>query len=181
VVASLPHSAAHATTLTLGRTTADFCAGALGCFQRPGGLPEKAVIDNEGCMVKPRQGRAGPPGRRGGGLFGHLLVKPVILRPRFPRAMATLSAPSARSRPRSCPYGDSSRSRNCNTSTTAGPELWPRTVAWQRHHRRVRPKVDDAVRVERGYMRALHGPGIYGASMPLSIHAGRHRPASAVG
>jgi transposase len=60
LVATLPHSAAPAVTFTFGQTTADFCAAALGRYQRLGGLPEKAVIDNESCMVKPRRGLAAP-------------------------------------------------------------------------------------------------------------------------
>jgi transposase len=50
LVASLPHSAAHATTFTFGRTTAEFCHAALGCFVRLGGVPEKAVVDNRGAL-----------------------------------------------------------------------------------------------------------------------------------
>ena len=56
LVTTLPHSAAHATVFTFGRTTADFLVAALGCFERLGGVPEKAVTDNEGCIVKPRRG-----------------------------------------------------------------------------------------------------------------------------
>lgn len=55
-MASLPQSAAHATTSTFGRTTPEFCAALVGCFVRLGGLLDKAVVDNEGCIVKPRLG-----------------------------------------------------------------------------------------------------------------------------
>jgi transposase len=84
LVTTLPHSAAHSTVFTFGRTTPEFCAAALGCFERLGGVPQKAVADNEGCIV------AGRPGGRArltdvvAALFGQLLVKPLILRPRFP-------------------------------------------------------------------------------------------------
>ena len=56
LVATLTHSAAHATYFTFGRTTPEFCAAVLGCFVRLGGLPEKAIVGNESCIVKPRRG-----------------------------------------------------------------------------------------------------------------------------
>ncbi len=84
LVATLPHSAAHATCFTFSRTTPDFMAATLGCFERLGGVPEKAVTDNEGCIVKPRRGGRAQLVDEVAALFGHLLLRPVILRPRFP-------------------------------------------------------------------------------------------------
>ena len=154
LVASLPHSAAHATTFTFGRTTADFCAAALGCFQRLGGLPEKAVIDNEGCMVKPRRGGPARLVDEVAALFGHLLVKPVILRPRFPEGKGQDE--------RTVGYLETSflplRRFESLDDLQFQHDSWARNVAWQRHHRRVGAKVCDAARVERAFLRALPDP-----------------------
>jgi transposase len=154
LVASLPHSAAHAATFTLGRTTADFCAAALGCFQRLGGLPEKAVIDNEACMVKPRRGGPGRLVDEVAAMFGHLLIKPVILRPRFPEGKGQDE--------RTVGYLQTSflplRRFESLDDLQLQHDGWARTVAWQRYHRRIGAKVEQALRVERGYLRALPDP-----------------------
>jgi transposase len=154
LVAGLPHSAAHATTFTFGRTTADFCSAVLGCFQRLGGLPEKAVIDNEGCMVKPRRGGPARLVDEVAALFGHLLVRPVILRPRFPEGKGQDE--------RTVGYLETSflplRRFESLEDLQFQHDRWASTVAWQRYHRRVGAKVDDALRVERGYLRALPDP-----------------------
>jgi transposase len=47
LVASLPHSAAHACVFCLGRTTADFCHALVGCLSRLGGVPAGGVVDND--------------------------------------------------------------------------------------------------------------------------------------
>lgn len=154
LVATLPHSAAHAAVFTFGRTTPEFCAAALGCFARLGGIPEKAVVDNEGCMVKPRRG--GPPRLvdEVAALFGHLLVRPVILRPRFPQGKGqderTVGYLETSFRPlRHFASLDDLQDQH---------DLWARTVAFERHHRRVGAKVAEAWRVERGFLRALPTP-----------------------
>jgi transposase len=154
LVASLPHSAAHATTFTFGRTTAEFCAAALGCFVRLGGLPEKAVIDNESCMVKPRRGGPARLVDEVAALFGHLLIRPVILRPRFPEGKGQDE--------RTVGYLQTSflplRRFGSLQDLQDQHDRWARTVAFERYHRRVGAKVGDAWRVERGFMRALPDP-----------------------
>jgi transposase len=154
LVASLPHSAAHATTFTFGRTTAEFCAAALGCFLRLGGLPEKAVIDNEASMVKPRRGGPARLVDEVAALFGHLLVRPVILRPRFPEGKGQDE--------RTIGYLETSflplRRFDSLEDLQDQHDYWAHTVAFQRYHRRVGAKVGDAFRVERGFMRAVPDP-----------------------
>ena len=153
LVATLPHSAAHATVFTFGRTTADFCIAALGCFVRLGGVPEAAVVDNEGCAVA---GRPGHPRLvdEVAALFGHLLLRPVILRPRFPEGKGQDE--------RTVGYLQSSflplrRFENL-ADMQAQHDTWAQTVAFQRHHRRVGAKVGDAWRVERGFLQHLPDP-----------------------
>jgi hypothetical protein len=154
LVTTLPHSAAHSTVFTFGRTTAEFCAAALGCFERLGGVPENAVADNEGCIVADR-----PSGRARltdevAALFGALLVKPLILRPRFPEGKGQDE--------RTVGYLQTSflplRSFDSLEDLQDQHDDWARNVAFERHHRRVGAKVKDAWRVEKGYLRALPDP-----------------------
>jgi transposase len=154
LVTTLPHSAAHATVFTFGRTTPEFVAAALGCFTRLGGVPEKAVTDNEGCIVKPRRG--GPPRLvdEVAALFGHLLVRPVVLRPRFPEGKGQDE--------RTVGYLETSflplRQFSSLADLQSQHDQWSTDVAFERHHRRVGAKVKEAWAVERGYLRALPDP-----------------------
>ena len=154
LVATLPHSAAHATCFTFSRTTPDFCAAALGCFVRLGGVPEKAVTDNEGCIVKPRRGGRAQLVDDVAALFGRLLLRPVILRPRFPEGKGQDE--------RTVGYLQTSflplRQFDSIEDLQAQHDDWAETVAFERHHRRVGAKVADAWRVERGFLRALPDP-----------------------
>jgi transposase len=154
LVATLPHSAAHATCFTFSRTTADFLAAALGCFVRLGGAPEKAVTDNEGCIVKPRRGGRAQLVDEVAALFGHLLIRPVILRPRFPEGKGQDE--------RTVGYLQTSflplRRFSSLEDLQAQHDDWAKTVAFERYHRRVGAKVSDAWRVERGFLRPLPDP-----------------------
>jgi transposase len=154
LVATLPHSAAHATVFTLGRTTAEFCAAALSCFVRLGGVPEKVITDNEGCIVKPRRGGPARFVDEAASLFGQLLVRPVALRPRFPEGKGQDE--------RTVGYLETSflplRSFSCLGDLQRQHDDWARTVAYERWHRRVGAKVKDAHRVERHFLRALPDP-----------------------
>ena len=57
LVLTLPHSGAHATVFTLGRTVADLCVALVGCLERLGGVPEKLVHDNDASIVATGAGR----------------------------------------------------------------------------------------------------------------------------
>jgi transposase len=154
LVTTLPHSAAHATVFTFARTTPDFCAAALGCFVRLGGVPLKAVTDNEGCIVKPRRGGRARLVDEVAALFGQLLVRPVVLRPRFPEGKGQDE--------RTVSYLQTSflpLRHFCSIEDLQDQhDTWARTVAFERHHRRVGAKVAEALRVERGFLRALPDP-----------------------
>ncbi|HUO48498.1 MAG TPA: IS21 family transposase [Acidimicrobiales bacterium] len=154
LVATLPHSAAHATVFTFGRTTPEFCAAVLGCFHRLGGVPEKAVTDNEGCIVKPRRGGPARLVDDVAALFGKLVVRPVVLRPRFPQGKGQDE--------RTVGYLETSflplRRFDSLADLQAQHDDWARSVAFERHHRRVGAKVKDAWRVERGFLRPLPDP-----------------------
>ena len=154
LVATLPHSAAHATVFTFGRTTNDFCGALVGCLIRLGGVPEKAVVDNEGCIVAGRP--AGRPRLTDdvAALFGQLLLRPVVLRPRFPEGKGQDE--------RTVGYLETSFSPLRRFASLEDLQSqhdgWAQNVAFERYHRRVGAKVKDAWRVERGYLRALPDP-----------------------
>lgn len=154
LVTTLPFSAAHATVFTFGRTTADFCTAFLGCLVRLGGVPEKAVMDNEGAMVAGRRGGRARLTDEVAALFGQLLLRPVVLRPRFPEGKGQDE--------RTVAYLETSflplRRFNCLADLQHQHDAWATAVAFERHHRRVGAKVKDALRAERSYLRALPDP-----------------------
>lgn len=154
LVTTLPHCAAHAAVFTFGRTTADFVAAFLGCLERLGGVPEKMVMDNESAMVKPRRGGPARLTDEVAALFGHLLLRPVVLRPRFPEGKGQDE--------RTVGYLETSflplRHFSCLEDLQCQHDEWAEAVAFERHHRRVGGRVKDALRVERGFLRALPDP-----------------------
>jgi hypothetical protein len=87
-------------------------------------------------------------------LFGQLLIRPVVLRPRFPEGkgqderMVGYLQTSFLPLRRFCSLEDLQHQH----------DEWAELVAYERHHRRVRAKVKDALRVERGFLRALPDP-----------------------
>jgi transposase len=151
LVATLPHSAAHACVFTLARTTADFCPALLGCLARLGGVPGGAVTDNDASIVASRAGGAVRLHHEVAALFGHLGMKAVVLKPRRPESKGQVE--------RTIEYLEGSflplRSFADLEDLQAQHDGWARTVAFERHHRRVGAKVGDALRVERGFLHSL--------------------------
>jgi transposase len=86
LVATLPHSGAHAVVFTLGLTMADFLAALPACLARLGGAAEKAVCDNDASIVARREGGQARLHPEVEALFGALRCKPVVLRPRRPQS-----------------------------------------------------------------------------------------------
>src|SRR6266511_1382789 len=84
LVASLPHSGAHAVVFTLGLTMADFLAALPGCLARLGGVAEKGVCDNDASIVARRERGRARLHPEVAALFGELRLQPVVLRPRRP-------------------------------------------------------------------------------------------------
>jgi transposase len=84
LVATLPHSGAHAVVFTLGLTMADFLAVLPGCLARLGGVAEKAVCDNDASIVARREAGRARLHPEVEALFGALRLQPVVLRPRRP-------------------------------------------------------------------------------------------------
>jgi transposase len=86
LVATLPHSAAHAAVFTFGRTIGDLLPAVLGCFQRLGGVPDKVVCDNDTAIVAERRGGVAILHEEVASFFGQLGTKVVPLRPGDPQA-----------------------------------------------------------------------------------------------
>jgi transposase len=125
LVATLPASAAVRVVFTLARTTAEYCAALLGCLERLGGLPEAVVSDNDAGIVASRRGGVVRLVSEVAALYGALGLRPVVLRPRFPRARAPGNARSATWRPRFCRCARRLTWPSCRPKPTSGRSRWP--------------------------------------------------------
>lgn len=154
LVASLPHSAAHATVFTFSKTTADFCPAMVGCFERLGGVSNGAVLDNDTAMVKPRRAGVVRLVDDVAALFGVLCLRPIVLRPRFPEVKGQGE--------RTIGYLETSflplRRFESIEDLQFQHDSWARTVAFERRPRRLAGTVAEAWRVERGFLAALPNP-----------------------
>jgi transposase len=151
LVASLPHSSAHACVFTFSKTTADFCPAMVGCFERLGDVSRGAVLDNDTAMVKPRRGGRTRLVDDVAALFGALALRPIVLRPRFPEGKGQ--------RERMIGYLQTSflplRRFESIEDLQFQHDHWARTVAFERRPRRLAGTVAEAWRVERGFLAAL--------------------------
>jgi transposase len=154
LVATLPHSAAHAAVFTFGRTVGDLLAAALGCFLRLGGVPDKVVCDNDAAIVAERRGGVAVLHDEVAAFFGQLGTKVVPLRPSDPQAKGQVERTNG--------YLERSflslRTFSDLGDLQAQHDDWAATVAFRRHHRRVGAIVHDAWRAERAFLRALPDP-----------------------
>ena len=154
LVTSLPHSAAHATVFTFSKTTADFCPAFVGCLERLGGVPRAMVLDNDTAMVKPRRGGPAQLVDDVAGLFGALCLKPIVLRPRFPEGKGQDERMIGYLQTSFLPLRRFSSLEDLQHQH----DVWARTVAFERHPRRLAGTVAEAWRVERGFLAALPRP-----------------------
>jgi transposase len=154
LVATLPHSAAHAAVFTFGRTIGDLIPAALGCFQRLGGVPDKVVCDNDTAIVAQRRGGVAILHEEVASFFGQLGTKVVPLRPGDPQAKGQVERTNG--------YLDRSflslRTFSDLHDLQTQHDDWAATVAFARHHRRVGAIVHEAWQVERTFLRALPDP-----------------------
>jgi transposase len=154
LVASLPHSAAHAAVFTFSKTTAAFCPALLDCLERLGGVPRGAVLDNDTAMVKPRRGGPAQLVDDVAALFGALSLRPIVLRPRFPEGKGQDERMIGYLQTSFLPLRRFSSIEDLQHQH----DVWARTVAFQRRPRRLAGTVFEAWRVERGYLAALPSP-----------------------
>lgn len=154
LVATLPHSAAHAAVFTFGRTTGDLLPAALGCFERLGGVPEKIVCDNDASIVAERRGGAGILHDEVAAFFGQLGTTVMPLRPGDPQAKGQVERTNGYLERSFLPL----RSFSDIGDLQGQHDDWAVNTAYRRHHRRVGAIVADAWGVERGFLRALPDP-----------------------
>lgn len=154
LVATLPHSAAHAAVFTFSRTMGDLLVAALGCFERLGGAPDKVVCDNDPGIVRDRIDRRAILHDEVTAFFGALGTKVIVLNPGDPQAKGGVERTNG--------YFDRSflslRSFCDLPDLQSQHDTWAREIAFRRHHRRVGAIVHDAWVVERGFLRALPDP-----------------------
>ena len=153
LVATLPHSGAHAVVFTLGLTMADFLAALPACLARLGGVPEKAVCDNDGSIVVPGS-RPRRLHHEVAALFGELRLRPVILRPRRPTSKGNVE--------RTIDYLETSfipaRTFGSLSDLQAQHDAWAAEVAFRRVLRRTGARVADRWAVERRFLAVLPDP-----------------------
>jgi len=153
LVASLPHSGAHAVVFSLGTTMADFLAALPGCLARLGGVAEKAVCDNDASIVARREHGRARLHPEVAALFGALRLRPVVLRPRRPTSKGHVE--------RTIEYLETSflplRSFADLAELQDQHDTWATDVAVRRHVRR-KGRVAERWAVERRSLHPLPDP-----------------------
>lgn len=154
LVATLPHSGAHAVVFTLGLTMADFLAALPGCLARLGGVAERAVCDNDASIVARREGGRARLHPEVEALFGALRLQPVVLRPRRPTSKGQVE--------RTIEYLETSflplREFADLADLQAQHDTWAVEVAYRRHVRRLGATVAERWAVERRSLHPLPDP-----------------------
>jgi transposase len=168
LVASLPHSGAHAVVFTLGLTMADFLAALPGCLARLGGVAEKAVCDNDASIVARREHGRARLHPEVAALFGALRLRPVVLRPRRPTSKGHVE--------RTIEYLETSflplRPFADLADLQAQHDAWAAEVAVLRHVRRLGGRVVDRWAVERRSLHPLADP-LPDTDLHLEARAGK--------
>lgn len=86
LVATLPHSAAHATVFTFTKAMGDFCPAFVSTLERLGGVPEAGVFNNDSSIVATGSGKKAVLHDEVAALFGHVRLKPIILEKERPES-----------------------------------------------------------------------------------------------
>jgi transposase len=153
LVATLPHSGAHAVVFTLGLTMADFLAALPAVLGRLGGVAEKAVCDNDTSIVARRESGRARLHPEVEALFGALRCAPVVLRPRRPQSKGHVE--------RTIDYLETSflplRTFTSLADLQAQHDHWAAEVAARRHVRG-KGRVADRWAAERAALRPLPDP-----------------------
>jgi transposase len=153
LVASLPHSGAHAVVFTVSLTMADFLAALPAALARLGGVAQKAVCDNDASIVARREGGRARLHREVEALFGALRCTPVVLRPRRPQSKGHVE--------RMIDYLETSflplRGFASLADLQAQHDLWAAEVAVRRHVRG-KGRVADRWAAERASLHPLPDP-----------------------
>ena len=168
LVLTLPHSGAHATVFTLGRTVADLCVALVGCLERLGGVPEAIVHDNDASIVAEGAGRRARLHPEVLALLGQLHTKAVPLAPRTPTSKGQVE--------RTIGYLETSflplRTFTSLSDLQAQHDAWAAEVAFARTLRRTGARVRDRFVVERGFLHRLPEP-LPDTALQLEARAGK--------
>jgi len=151
LVATLPHSAAHATVFAHSKTLGDVRPAFLGCFTRLGGVPEAVVVDNDPSIVASGKGRTAKVHDEIAALFGALEVKLIVLEPGRPESKGQVERTNGYLETSFLPL----RTFTSLQDLQEQHDTWAREVAWRRHHRRVGARVEEAWAVEKGFLRPM--------------------------
>ena len=154
LVATLPHSAAHAVVFSFAKTMADYLHCLIGCLQRLGGAPECIVTDNDTGIVHHRDEHRAYLHPEVAALYGALRSRGVVLDPGHPERKGQVERTNGYLEGSFLPL----RSFCGRTDLQAQSDEWAEQVAFRRHHRRVGARVGDALAVERTFLRALPDP-----------------------
>jgi transposase len=167
LVATLPHSGAHAVVFTVGLTMADFLAALPGCLARLGGVAEKAVCDNDASIVARREHGRARLHPEVEALFGALRLAAVVLRPRRPASKGQVE--------RTIRYLETSflplRSFTDLADLQAQHDAWTTEVAYRRHIRH-KGRVAERWAVERRHLHPLPDP-LPDTDLQLEVRAGK--------
>ncbi|MGQ0608992.1 MAG: IS21 family transposase, partial [Chloroflexota bacterium] len=168
LVATLPHSGAHAVVFTLGLTMADFLAALPGCLARLGGVAEKLVCDNDASIVARREGGRARLHPEVAALLGALRCRPVVLKPRRPQSKGHAE--------RTIGYLETSfvplRTFADLADLQAQHDAWAPAIAFRRVLRRTGVRVIDRWSVERQSLHRLPVP-LPDTDLRLEARAGK--------
>ncbi|MGH2555635.1 MAG: IS21 family transposase [Actinomycetota bacterium] len=154
LVATLPHSAAHAAVFTLSKTLADVRPAFVGCFTRLGGVPEAVVVDNDSSIVHSGKGRTARLHDEVAALFGQLGAKVIVLEPGRPESKGQVERTNGFLDRSFLPLREFTSLQDVQDQH----DDWAANVAFRRHHRRIGARVAEAWAVEKGFLRALPDP-----------------------
>lgn len=151
LVATLPHSAAHACVFSFGKTLADVLPAFLGCLVRLGGIPQAVVSDNDRSLLHSGVGRRARLHEELAALFGQLGLKAIVLPPRRPESKGQVERTNRYLEQSFLPLRRFASLEDLQEQM----DRWTHEVAFRRHHRRVGAVVRDAWQVEQGYLAPL--------------------------
>jgi transposase len=151
LVATLPHSAAHACVFSFSKTLADLLPAFLGCLVRLGGVPRGVVSDNDRSLLHSGVGRRARLHEELAALFGQLGLKAIVLPPRRPESKGQVERTNRYLEQSFLPLR-----RFCSLEDLQEQvDRWTHEVAFRRHHRRVGAVVRDAWLAEKRYLAPL--------------------------
>src|SRR5690606_26442400 len=128
-VTALPFSAAHSVVFTHSQTTADAVPALPGRLARPGGVPEKLVMDRDSSLVVRTRRRRPRPVDELAALLGALSMGHVVLPAYTPQSKGSVERTNGYLETSFLPL----RSFEDLTDLQHQHDAWAEEVAWRRH------------------------------------------------